>query len=77
MNLLITPDTGPMHIAAAVGTRNICLFSGKSPEDCGPYMKPEHYIALRSEDYGDTELGLRAIKPEHVFEACKKLLPAK
>ena len=77
MNLLITPDTGPMHIAAAVGTRNVCLFSGKSPEDCGPYMLPEDYIALRSEDYGDTELGLRAIKPAHVFEACKKFLPNK
>lgn len=77
MDLLITPDTGPMHIAAAVGTKNICLFSGKSPEDCGPYMQKENYVALRSEDYGDANLGLRAIKPEHVFEACKKYLPTK
>ncbi len=75
MNLLITPDTGPMHIAAAVGTRNICLFSGKSPDDCGPYMKPEDYIALRSENFNGENQGLRAIKPEHVFEACKKYLP--
>jgi heptosyltransferase-1 len=75
MNLLITPDTGPMHIAAAVGTRNICLFSGKSPEDCGPYMNEVDYIALRSEDYGDSNLGLRAIKPEHVFRECIQYLP--
>lgn len=77
MDLLITPNTGPMHIAAAVGTKNICLFSGKSPEDCGPYMQEENYVALRSENYGDTNLGLRAIKPEHVFEACKRYLPSK
>jgi len=74
MDLLITPDTGPMHIAAALGTKNICLFSGKSPDDCGPYMPPEDYFALRSEDY-DSQSGLQAIKPEYVFEASKRFLP--
>ncbi len=74
MNLLITPDTGPMHIAAALGTNIVCLFSGKSPEDCGPYMNPNDYIALVAEDYSDTE-GLQAIKPEHVFAASKRFLP--
>lgn len=77
MNLLITPDTGPMHIAAALGTQIICLFSHKSPDDCGPFMNPEDYTALRSKEYGDPGLGLSAIKPEHVFEACKKYLPVK
>jgi ADP-heptose:LPS heptosyltransferase len=74
MNFLITPDTGPMHIAAAVGTNIICLFSGKSPQDCGPYMNSADYIALVAENYNDIE-GLQAIKPEHVFTACKKFLP--
>jgi len=76
MDLLVTPDTGPMHIAAAVGTNIVCLFSGKSPEDCGPYMPEEKYVALRSENYPDANVGLRAIKPQHVFEACKIFLPA-
>jgi heptosyltransferase-1 len=74
MNLLITPDTGPMHIAAALGTKIVCLFSGKSPEDCGPYMDPTDYIALVAENY-DAEEGLQAIKPEYVFDACKRFLP--
>jgi heptosyltransferase-1 len=74
MNLLITPDTGPMHIAAALGTKIVCLFSGKSPEDCGPYIDPTDYIALVAENY-DAEEGLQAIKPEHVFDACKRFLP--
>ena len=74
MNLLITPDTGPMHIAAALGTKIVCLFSGKSPEDCGPYMDPTDYIALVAENY-DAKEGLQAIKPEHVFDACKRFLP--
>jgi heptosyltransferase-1 len=74
MNLLITPDTGPMHIAAALGTKIVCLFSGKSPEDCGPYIDPTDYIALVAENY-DAEEGLQAIKPEYVFDACKRFLP--
>jgi len=73
MKLLITPDTGPMHIAAALGTKIVCMFSGKSPEDCGPYMDPKDYIALIAENY-NTEEGLQAIKPEHVFDACKRIL---
>lgn len=74
IDLLITPDTGPMHIAAAVGTKNVCLFSGKSPDDCGPYMNPDDYIALIAEKY-DVSEGLQAIKPEYVFDACKRFLP--
>ncbi len=76
MDLLITPDTGPMHIAAALGTKIVCLFSGKSPEDCGPYMEPRNYIALVAEKYNETE-GLQSIKPNHVFDACKRFFPGK
>ena len=75
MNLLISPDTGPMHVAAAVGTKVVGLFSGKSPEDCGPFVPPEQYFILRAEDTGRAELGLAAIPPESIFEACQPFLP--
>jgi len=36
LSLFITPDTGPMHLAAAVGTPMVALFGPSSPERWGP-----------------------------------------
>lgn len=76
MNLLVTPDTGPMHIAAGVGTPLVALFCGRDPRDCGPYTDPSRYTVLRAEEMEQPELGLAAISPERVFEACRRFLPS-
>ena len=41
LDLLVSPNTGPMHMAAALGTHVVALFSGWSSLDCGPYTPPE------------------------------------
>ena len=71
---LITPDSGPMHIASALGTRIIAFFSMKDPGDCGPYMPVEKFTILRSEHTDAPERGVAAIGVETVFDACKKML---
>lgn len=76
MNLFITPNTGPMHIAAAVKTCIVALFVEWDPKDCGPYMENEYFEVIRAEDLTDNEIGLKAIKPEHVVDVCKKFLPS-
>jgi len=38
MSLMITNDTGPMHLAFAVRTPTVALFSATDPKLCGPYM---------------------------------------
>jgi ADP-heptose:LPS heptosyltransferase len=43
MDVLITPDSGPMHIAAAVGTRTIALFGPTDPGRVGP-LGPGHQV---------------------------------
>ncbi len=75
MALLVTPDTGPMHIAAAVGTPLVALFSRKSPEECVPYVSAEKYAILRAENRSKPVLGLAGITPESVFRACLRFLP--
>ncbi|QPJ62182.1 MAG: glycosyltransferase family 9 protein [Candidatus Nitronauta litoralis] len=75
MNLFVAPDTGPMHMAAALRTPLVALFSGKSPLDCGPYVDPSQFEVVESKGMPDAEKGLSAILPETVFETCKRFLP--
>jgi 3-deoxy-D-manno-octulosonic-acid transferase/heptosyltransferase-1 len=44
-SLLVTTDSGPMHLAAAVGTPVVALFGPTSPERTGPYG--EGHIVIR------------------------------
>lgn len=74
LDLLITPNTGPMHIGAAVGTPLVALFSRWSPDDCGPYMDPFRRVILRAEDTATPSRGLAAITPDDVAEAAWGLL---
>ena len=69
LDVLVTPNTGPMHMAAALNTPLVALFSHWSPEDCGPYMSSNMFTILRAEQQANPELGLAAISPETVFEA--------
>lgn len=73
-DLLVTPDSGPMHVASALGTRIIAFFSMKDPGDCGPYMPAEKFIILRTEDTNTPEKGVSAISVDSVLHACEELL---
>lgn len=74
LNVLVTPNTGPMHMAAALNTPVVALFSNWSPEDCGPFMDPHRYQILRAEDTAQPNRGLAALGPEAVAEAVALLL---
>ena len=73
-DVLLTPDSGPMHMASALDTKVVAFFSMKDPGDCGPYMAPEKFIILRSEDTAHPEKGIAAIDVDTVYDACTKLL---
>jgi len=75
MDLLIVPNTGPMHIAAAVGTNIVSLFSIHNPKDCAPFTDENKLKILRAEDCEHPEYGLAAISAEKVFDASKVFLP--
>lgn len=79
--LFIGSDTGPLHLAAAVGTRCVALFGSSLAAACGPYGAG--HIALQ-EAYDDSPArkrpaadnwAMRRITPTAALEACESLLP--
>lgn len=42
--LVIAGDTGPLHLAAALGTKVVALFGPTSPERNGPYGQRDHVV---------------------------------
>lgn len=47
LDLLLTNDSGPMHIAAAVKTPVVALFGPSDPRMSGPYTDAERYRVIR------------------------------
>jgi len=80
VNLVISADSGPMHIANAVGAKLLALFGPTSPLITGPRNK-ENCIILKSEVNCKipcyildckNNVCMKNIKPDEVFEKIKK-----
>ena len=78
--LFVGSDSGPMHLAAAVGTPCVGLFGPTRPEDCGPYG-PEHRIVQAYYQAGTSRQrrqgpndALQAISVAMVSAACEQVL---
>lgn len=78
--LFLGPDTGPLHLAAAVGCRCVGLYGPMPVTRCGPYGQA--HIALqnacltggaRARRQADNE-SMKAISTEEVISACQRLL---
>jgi heptosyltransferase-1 len=78
-SLFVGGDTGPMHMAAALGVPVVALFGPTRPERNGPYATRS--IVLRSPDSVDNrshtdrpDEGLQSITPQQVIAAADQLL---
>ena len=69
-------DTGPMHIAAAVGTPCVAAYGPTKPCHSGAYgMTHEHVQSFyQSTNRKTADEGMRAIEPAQVIEACDKMV---
>ena len=82
-DLLITNDTGPMHVAAALGRPLVALFGPTEPRRTGPYGQLQNVLRLdlpcspclkSTCAYEKTDECLRALSPSLVLTRVEKLL---
>ena len=82
-DLLITNDTGPMHVAAALGKPLVALFGPTEPRRTGPYGQLENVLRLDLPcspclksycTYEKPDECLRALPPALVLGRVEKLL---
>ncbi len=83
--LLVTNDTGPMHVAAALGKPVVALFGPTEPRRTGPYGQFQHVLQLQLPcvpclsqrcRWPQPMECLRALPPAAVFAAIRKQLAA-
>ena len=82
-DLLVTNDTGPMHVAAALGKPLVALFGPTEPRRTGPYGQLDHVVRLNLAcspclkdrcAVGRLNECLTSLTPEAVFQRVEKLL---
>jgi heptosyltransferase-1 len=81
--LFIGSDTGPLHMAAAVGTPCVGIYGPTRPEDCGPYGAGHETVqawyqggSSRQRRNGRNE-AMEAVPAEWVVEACGRIVTRK
>jgi len=75
LDVLVSPNTGPMHFAAALGTHVVSLFSQWAVDDCGPFVPAERFEVLEARHTSQPGLGLAAIDPQKVADAVWRIIP--
>lgn len=78
--LVVSSDTGPMHLAVAVGAPTVGLHGVTRPEDCGPYGPPHEAVMKRYQDGSRKarrrmdNAAMREITVDDAFRACERVL---
>ncbi len=81
--LFLTDDSGPLHIASALGTPTVALFGPSDPYRFGPWGTVHEIVGAGNDpdrpatlgpEGSPTEGDIRAISPHRVFAAVKRVL---
>ena len=81
-DVLVTPDTGPLHLAVALKVKTVSLFVTANPAHTGPLQDPERHIVIKESPRQAMELAeypdqpMAIIKPERVLTAVQRVVTA-
>lgn len=81
MDLVLSNDTGPFHLACAVNRPAVGLYVSTDPMLCGPYLAPRSIVISRKPTCEPCikrrcrdPFCFLQISPDEVFNACSKIL---
>jgi len=74
LDLLVTGDTGPMHIAVAAQVRTVSLFSTANPRYTGPCQDSSRHIIIHRPDSPISQHPMSSIRVEEVEQAVATLV---
>lgn len=74
-DVLVTGDTGPMHLAVALKTKTVCLFATAEPKFTGPFQDEDLHciIKLRPEEFAPGGQPLASVSADKVFNFIEEL----
>lgn len=75
LDVLVTGDTGPLHLAIALQTATVSLYADAEPAYTGPYQDLSHHSILKmADDLPEVMQPLEQIKAETVRQEVIRLL---
>jgi ADP-heptose:LPS heptosyltransferase len=78
LDILVTGDTGPLHLAVALKIKTVSLFVTANPKHTGPYQDHQLHevlhVPLNNQNALNLEQPLSAISVDQVLRNIKKLL---
>ncbi len=79
-SLLVSSDTGPLHIASSIGAPSVSLHGPTWADECGPYsnraiaiQSPTPNVSKRMQRRGPN-VAMQAIEIDEVFRACSRMI---
>ena len=73
LDILVTGDTGPLHIAIAAGVKTVSLFVTANPFYTGPCQDQDKHIILHYPVCTDYQTPMKSIQVRNVFDAVMKI----
>lgn len=74
LDILVTGDTGPLHIAIAAGVKTVSLFVTANPFYTGPCQDQDKHIILHCPVCTDLQTPMKSIQVSNVFDAVMKTI---
>ena len=76
MDLVISGDTGPIHIASAHNTKTLAILGSTSPKQIKPYGENGHWISAKTECLHCWKKECKYLKDGEIYTPCMEALSA-